>query len=92
MHQVSEVLEGNVNVTMQLLLCRETPCCTVVRNSSLYAWKWVLNLFSNSRSTEGYGYWVNHHIKKGNMIVVMTDLDQNLFPSTASFFASFFFH
>jgi len=34
------------------------------------------------------GVWVlgfNHHAKKGSKIVVMMDLDQNLFPSTASF-------
>ena len=27
----------------------------------------------------------NHHAKKGSKMVVMMDLDQNLFPSTASF-------
>ena len=34
------------------------------------------------------GVWVlgfNHHAKKGSNMVVMMDLDQNLFPSTASF-------
>jgi len=34
------------------------------------------------------GVWVlgfNHHVKKGSKMVVMMDLDQNLFPSTASF-------
>ena len=34
------------------------------------------------------GVWVlgfNHHAKKGSTMVVMMDLDQNLFPSTASF-------
>ena len=31
---------------------------------------------------------LNHHAKKGNMMVVMIDLDQNLLPSTASFGAS----
>ena len=35
---------------------------------------------------------LNHHAKKGNMMVVMIDLDQNLLPSTASFGASFCFH
>ena len=35
---------------------------------------------------------LNHHVKKGNKMVVMIDLDQNLFPSTASFGASFCFH
>jgi len=35
---------------------------------------------------------LNYHIKKGNMMVVMMDLDQNLFHSTASFGASFCFH
>jgi len=32
--------------------------------------------------------WVlgfNHHVKKGSKMVVMMNLDQNLFPSTASF-------
>jgi len=32
--------------------------------------------------------WVlgfNHHAKKGSKMVVMMDLEQNLFPSTASF-------
>jgi len=32
------------------------------------------------------GVWVlgfNHHAKKGSKMVVMMDLDQNLFPSTA---------
>jgi len=33
---------------------------------------------------------LNHHVKKGNKMVVMIDLDQNLFPSTASFGASFY--
>jgi len=32
---------------------------------------------------------LNHHVKKGNMMVVMMDLDQNLFPLTASFGTSF---
>ena len=28
------------------------------------------------------GTWLlNYHVKKGNMMVVMMDLDQNLFPS-----------
>jgi len=35
---------------------------------------------------KGTGPWlINYHVKKGNMMVVMMDLDQNLFPSTASF-------
>jgi len=32
---------------------------------------------------------LNHHVKKGNMMVVTMELDHNLFPSTASFDASF---
>jgi len=32
---------------------------------------------------------LNHHVKKGSMMVVMMDLDQNLFPSTVSYGASF---
>jgi len=28
---------------------------------------------------------INHHAKKGSKMVVMMDLDQNLFPSTAPF-------
>jgi len=33
------MLECNVNLTVYLLVCRETPCCTeVVRDSGLYAW------------------------------------------------------
>ena len=35
----------------------------------------------------GTGF-LNHHVKKGNMVLMM-DLVQNLFPSTASFGASF---
>jgi len=35
---------------------------------------------------------LNHHAKKGSMMVVMMDLDQSLFSSTASFGASFCFH
>ena len=41
------------------------------------------------------GVWVlgfNHHAKKGSKMVVMMDLDQNLFPSTASFGSPFCFH
>jgi len=41
------------------------------------------------------GVWVlgfNHHAKKGSKMVVMMDLDQNLFPSTASFGTPFCFH
>jgi len=34
----------------------------------------------------------DHHVKEGSKMVVMMDLDQNLFPSTASFGASFCFH
>jgi len=34
----------------------------------------------------------NHHAKKGSKMVVMIDLDQNLFPSTASFGTPFCFH
>jgi len=34
----------------------------------------------------------NHHVKKENMMVVMMDLDQNLFLSTASFGTVFCFH
>ena len=32
----------------------------------------------------------NHHVKKANMMMVMSDLDQNLFPSTASLLLSVF--
>jgi len=35
---------------------------------------------------------LNHHTKKGSKMVVMMDLDQNLFPSIASFGASFCSH
>jgi len=35
---------------------------------------------------------INHHVKKGSKMVVMMDLGQNLFPSTASFDASSCFH
>jgi len=35
---------------------------------------------------------LNHHVKNWNMMVMMMDLDWNLFPSTASFGASFYFH
>jgi len=38
------------------------------------------------------GLILNHHVKKGSKIVVMMDLDKNLFPSTASFGACFCFH
>jgi len=41
------------------------------------------------------GVWVlslNHHAKKGSKTVEMMDLDQNLFPSTASFGTPFCFH
>ena len=31
---------------------------------------------------------LNYHIKKGNMMVVLMDLGQSLFLSTASFFVS----
>ena len=31
---------------------------------------------------------LNYHVRKGNMMVVMIDLDQNLFLSTASFSVS----
>jgi len=50
----------------------------------------VLNLSSNGKGT-GTGL-LNHHVKEGNKMVVMVDLDQKLFPSTASFGASLFFH
>jgi len=33
---------------------------------------------------------LNHHVKKGNTMVVTMDLDQNLFPSKASFNLCFF--
>jgi len=39
----------------------------------------------------GIGF-LNHHTKKGSKMVVMMDLDQNLFPSIASFDVSFCFH
>jgi len=43
------MLECNVNLTVYLLVCREIPYCTEgMRDSHLYAWKWVS---SNGRST-----------------------------------------
>jgi len=33
--------------------------------------------------------FLNHHVKKGSKMVVMMDLDEELFPSTASFGAPF---
>jgi len=35
---------------------------------------------------------LDHHVQRKNMMVVMMELDQNLFPSTASFGSSFCFH
>jgi len=55
----------------------------------------VLNLSRNGRQvnlSKGTGTGLlNYHIKKGNMMVLMMDLDQNLFSSTASFGGSFCF-
>jgi len=39
----------------------------------------------------GIGF-LNHHVKEGSKMVVMMDLEQDLFPSTVSFDASFCFH
>jgi len=35
---------------------------------------------------------LSHHVKKGSTMVVMMDMDQNLFTSTASFGAPFCFN
>jgi len=41
----------------------------------------VLNLSSNGKPTKGYGCGLlNHHVKEGNKMVVMVDLDQNYSP------------
>ena len=85
------MLECNVNLTVQLLFCRETSCSTLVRpwSTIMHAWKWGLVMVG----LKGMGTrLLNHHVKKGNMMVMVTDLDHNLFPSTARFGASFCFH
>jgi len=45
---------------------------------------WMLTCFNFIKA-----YYFNHHINKGNIMVVRMDLDQNLFLLTASFGASF---
>jgi len=54
------------------------------RSCGVYAWKWVLNL--NPR------VWVLSFLTMPSKMVAMMDLDQNQFPSTASFCAPFCFH
>ena len=46
--EVTEMLECKVNLTVQLLVFRET---LLHRSCGLYAWKWVMNLSSNGRPT-----------------------------------------
>ena len=79
--EVTEMFGCKVNPTAHFFFFfREKPC-------------WSVRMSSNGRSTSGTGIgFLNHHDKNGSKMMAMMDLDQDLFPSTASFGVSFCFH
>ena len=94
--KLETTLLSNMWLQLNCILSCQAKWSKVSRPSFLCAVTWVDLCWENSRGLParlgtGIGL-LNQHAKKGSKMVVMMDLGQNLFPSTASFDASFCFH
>ena len=89
--EVTEILECKVNLTVKLLVFRETRCCTEVVVCMHVSWICLVIVGQLKTGVWVLGFLITMSRKEAKMVVMM-DLNQDLFPSTVSFDATFCFH